>query len=36
MHMYIAQARAGRFEIVEQLGAINPHEHLVAAPSLAL
>jgi len=36
MHMYIAQARAGRFEIVEPLGAIDPHERLVAAPSLAL
>ena len=32
MNMYIAQARAGRFEIVERLGAIDPHERLVAAP----
>ena len=36
MNMYIAQARAGRFEIVETLGAINPQERLVAAPSLAV
>jgi branched-chain amino acid transport system substrate-binding protein len=32
MNMYIAQARAGRFEIVERLGAIDPQERLVAAP----
>jgi len=31
MHMYIAQARAGRFDIVEKLGAIDPHERAVAA-----
>jgi branched-chain amino acid transport system substrate-binding protein len=35
MNMYIAQARAGRFEIVERLGAIDPQERLVAAPSIA-
>jgi ABC-type branched-subunit amino acid transport system substrate-binding protein len=29
MSMYIAQARAGRFEIVERLGAIDPNERLV-------
>jgi len=29
MHMYIAQARTGRFEIVETLGAIDPHERIV-------
>jgi urea transport system substrate-binding protein len=29
MHMYIAQARSGRFEIVESLGAIDPQESLV-------
>jgi branched-chain amino acid transport system substrate-binding protein len=29
MNMYIAQARAGRFDIVERLGAIDPHESLV-------
>jgi branched-chain amino acid transport system substrate-binding protein len=36
MNMYIAQARAGRFEIVETLGAIDPQEHLVAAPAVAV
>jgi ABC-type branched-subunit amino acid transport system substrate-binding protein len=36
MNMYIAQARAGRFEVVEKLGVIDPHERLVAAPSLAV
>jgi urea transport system substrate-binding protein len=35
MNMYIAQARGGRFEIVERLGAIDPQEQLVAAPSTA-
>ena len=34
MNMYIAQARAGRFEIVERLGAIDPHERLVAAAAV--
>jgi urea transport system substrate-binding protein len=29
MNMYIAQARDGRFEIVENLGAIGPQEPLV-------
>ena len=29
MNMYIARARNGRFEIVESLGAIDPHERLV-------
>ena len=29
MNMYIAQARDGRFEIVESLGAIDPQERLV-------
>jgi branched-chain amino acid transport system substrate-binding protein len=33
--MYIAQARGGRFEIVESLGAIAPQERPVAAPALA-
>lgn len=33
MHMYIAQARNGRFEIVKSLGAIDPKEPLVAAAS---
>ncbi len=34
MNMYIAQARNGRFEIVESLGAIEPQESLVGAPAL--
>jgi ABC-type branched-subunit amino acid transport system substrate-binding protein len=34
MNMYIAQAREGRFEIVESLGAIDPQEQLVATPVL--
>jgi ABC-type branched-subunit amino acid transport system substrate-binding protein len=29
LNMYIAQARSGRFEIVESLGAIDPQERLV-------
>jgi ABC-type branched-subunit amino acid transport system substrate-binding protein len=33
-NMYIAQARNGRFEIVENLGAIDPQESLVPAPAL--
>ena len=35
MHMYIAQARGGRFEIVESLGAIDPQERQVRTPALA-
>ena len=35
LNMYIAQARSGRFEIVENLGAIDPREQLVATPALA-
>jgi ABC-type branched-subunit amino acid transport system substrate-binding protein len=35
MNMYIAQARGGRFEIVESLGAIDPQEQLVDMPVLA-
>jgi branched-chain amino acid transport system substrate-binding protein len=35
MNMYIAQARGGRFEIVESLEAIDPQEPLVGAPALA-
>ncbi|MEA2250755.1 MAG: urea transport system substrate-binding protein [Solirubrobacteraceae bacterium] len=35
MNMYIAQARSGRFEIVERLGAIDPQERLVGAPAIA-
>ncbi len=34
LSMYIAQARAGRFEIVERLGAIDPQEQLVGSPLL--
>jgi ABC-type branched-subunit amino acid transport system substrate-binding protein len=34
MNMYIAQARGGRFQIVKNLGAIDPKEALVAVPSL--
>jgi ABC-type branched-subunit amino acid transport system substrate-binding protein len=34
MNMYIAQARSGRFEIVENLGAIDPQERLVDTPIL--
>jgi branched-chain amino acid transport system substrate-binding protein len=34
MHMYIAQARDGRFEIVESLGAIDPQERQVGTPAL--
>ena len=32
MNMYIAQARDGRFELVESLGAIEPQERLVGTP----
>jgi branched-chain amino acid transport system substrate-binding protein len=35
MNMYIAQARAGRFEIVESLGTIDPQERRVGTPVLA-
>jgi hypothetical protein len=31
--MYIGQARGGRFEVVETLGAIDPQEQLVASPT---
>ena len=34
MNMYIARARAGRFEIVQDLGVIDPKEALVASPVL--
>ena len=34
MNMYIAQARSGRFEIVESLGALDPQERLVETPAL--
>jgi urea transport system substrate-binding protein len=32
LHMYIAQARSGAFQIVESLGAIDPQELLVDTP----
>jgi ABC-type branched-subunit amino acid transport system substrate-binding protein len=35
LNMYIAQARSGRFEIVESLGAIDPQERLVETPVAA-
>jgi branched-chain amino acid transport system substrate-binding protein len=35
MHMYIAQARDGRFEIVKSLGAMDPQERVVGTPALA-
>ena len=35
LNMYIAQARSGHFEIVENLGAIDPQERLVDMPVLA-
>jgi branched-chain amino acid transport system substrate-binding protein len=34
MHMYIAQARGGRFEIVESLGPKDPQERIVGTPAL--
>ncbi len=34
LNMYIAQARNGRFEIVENLGAIDPQERLIDMPVL--
>jgi branched-chain amino acid transport system substrate-binding protein len=34
MHMYIGQARDGRFEVVESLGPIDPQERLVAPAAL--
>jgi branched-chain amino acid transport system substrate-binding protein len=34
LHMYIAQAHDGRFEIVERLGAIDPQERAVEMPAL--
>jgi branched-chain amino acid transport system substrate-binding protein len=34
LHMYIAQAHDGRFEIVERLGAIDPQERAVEMPVL--
>jgi ABC-type branched-subunit amino acid transport system substrate-binding protein len=34
MNMYIAQARKGRFEIVSELGSIDPQERVTGAPIL--
>ena len=34
LNMYIAQARDGRFEVVENLGAIDPKEALVGTQIL--
>jgi len=34
MNMYIAQARGGRFDIVKNLGAIDPDEALVGSPAM--
>jgi ABC-type branched-subunit amino acid transport system substrate-binding protein len=36
MNMYIAQAKSGRFQIVESLGAIDPREQLVATPTASV
>jgi urea transport system substrate-binding protein len=36
LHMYIAQARGGRFEVVESLGAIDPEERVVEMPALSV
>jgi hypothetical protein len=35
MNMYIAQVTNGRFQVVEELGAIDPQERQVGAPALA-
>jgi urea transport system substrate-binding protein len=35
MNMYIAQVRSGRFQVVEELGAVDPQERQVSAPALA-
>jgi hypothetical protein len=35
MNMYIAQARSSRFEIVEELEAIDPQEPQVPMPAIA-
>ena len=35
LHMYISQARGGRFEIVENLGSIDPQEAFVDAQDVA-
>jgi len=35
MNMYIAQVRNGHFQVVEELGAIDPQERQVSVPALA-
>ena len=35
LNMYIAQARSGRFEVIESLGSIDPQERQVDVPALA-
>ena len=35
MNMYIAQVRNGQFQVVEELGAIDPQERQVSVPALA-
>jgi branched-chain amino acid transport system substrate-binding protein len=35
MSMYIAQARDGRFEVVETLGVVEPQEQIVGTPALS-
>jgi branched-chain amino acid transport system substrate-binding protein len=36
MHMYIAQARSGRFNIVKSLGPVDPKEQFVTAPEVGV
>ncbi len=35
MNMYIARARNGRFEVIEDLGMSEPHERVVGTPTLS-
>jgi hypothetical protein len=35
MNMYIARARDGRFEVIEDLGMSEPQERLVGTPALS-
>src|SRR5581483_2016231 len=35
LNVYIAQSRSGRFEVVENLGLIDPQERVVGTPVLA-
>ena len=34
LNMYIAQARGGRFEVLESLGLIDPQERTIEAPAV--